>query len=149
MSEVKSVSQVLLGYKSALEKLEAKDPKPSSTDVLVVLMKREALQVSLTDRSELLTGNLIAIADLDKRLKKQKNVIVKLVKLSEWREILEPPEKHWWWFFSSKWDKFDWLWNASSILFLAVSLGLLINTSTRLLSGSATSGNTVIVVLQT
>ena len=148
MSEVKSVSQVLLGYKSALEKLEAKDREPSSSDALVVLMKREALQALLIDRSELLTGNLIAIADLDKRLKKQKNVIVKLVKLSEWRSILEPPEKHWWWFFSSKWERFDWLWNAGSILFLAVSLGLLINTSTRMLSGGATSGNTVIVVLQ-
>jgi tetratricopeptide (TPR) repeat protein len=148
MSEVKSVSQVLLGYKSALEKLEAKDRKASSSDALVVLMKRDALQALLTDRSELLTGNLIALADLDKRLKKQKKLIVKLLKLSQWRAILEPPEKHWWWFFSSKWDKLDWLCNVGSILFLAVSLGLLINTSTRILSGGATSGNTVIVVLQ-
>jgi tetratricopeptide (TPR) repeat protein len=148
MSEVKSVSQVLLGYKSALEKLEAKDRKASSSDALVVLMKRDALQALLTDRSELLTGNLIALADLDKRLKKQKKLIVKLLKLSQWRAILEPPEKHWWWFFSSKCDKLDWLCNVGSILFLAVSLGLLINTSTRILSGGATSGNTVIVVLQ-
>jgi tetratricopeptide (TPR) repeat protein len=148
MSEVKSVSQVLLGYKSALEKLEAKDRKASSSDALVVLMKRDALQALLTDSSELLTGNLIALADLDKRLKKQKKLIVKLLKLSQWRAILEPPEKHWWWFFSSKCDKLDWLCNVGSILFLAVSLGLLINTSTRILSGGATSGNTVIVVLQ-
>lgn len=148
MSEVKSVSQVLLGYKSALEKLETKYPEPSSTDVLVVLMKREDLQALLSEHSELLTADLIAIADLDKRLKRQKNVIAKLIKLSEWRSILAPPENHWWWFFSSKWERFDWLWNAGSILFLAVSLGLLLNTSTRLLSGGATSGNTVFVVLQ-
>jgi tetratricopeptide (TPR) repeat protein len=148
MSEVKSVSQVLLVYKSALEKLEAKYPKPSSTDALVVLMKREELQALLSERSELLTDDLLEIADLDKRLNQQKNVIVKLIKLSEWRSILEPPEKHWWWFFSSKWERFDWLWNAGSILFLAVALGLLLNTSTRLLSGGANSENTVIVVLQ-
>ncbi len=148
MSEVKSVSQVLLGYKSALEKLERTYPKPSSTDALVVLMKREELQALLSERPELLTANLIAIADLDNRLKNQKSLIVKLLKLSEWRAILEPPEKHWWWFFSSKWERFDWLWNAGSILFLAVSLGLLVNTSTRMLSGGATSGNTIFVVLQ-
>ncbi len=148
MSEVQSVSKILLGYKSALEKLESTTPKPSSTDALVVLMKREDLQALLSKHSELLTADLIEIADLDKRLKKQKNVIVKLIKLSEWRAILDPPEKHWWWFFSSKWEKFDWLWNAGSILFLAISLALLFNTSTRLLSGGATSGNTVIVVLQ-
>jgi tetratricopeptide (TPR) repeat protein len=148
MSEVKSVSQVLLGYKSALEKLEAKDSKPSSNDALVALMKREDLQALLSERSELLTANLIAIADLDKRLKKQKSLIVKLLKLSEWRSILEPPANHWWWFFPSRWEKLDWLWNSLSIAALAVSLSLLVNTSTRILSGGATSGTTLVVVGQ-
>jgi len=152
MSEVKSISQVLLEYESAIEILESADPKPTSTDVLGVLMKRDALQSLVLKNSELLTDffpeKVIAIADLDKRLKKQQHVIVKLVKLSEWRSLLEPPEKHWWWFFPSQWDKFDWLWNTLSIAALAVSLSLLINTSTKILSGGATSGTTLVVVGQ-
>jgi tetratricopeptide (TPR) repeat protein len=152
MSEVKSISQVLLEYESAIEILESADRQPTSTDVLGVLMKRDALQSLVLKNAELLTDfypeKVIAIADLDKRLKKQQHVIVKLVKLSEWRAILEPTEKHWWWFFPSQWDRFDWLWNTLSIAALAVSLSLLINTSTKILSGGATSGTTLVVVGQ-
>ncbi|MFN8968827.1 MAG: tetratricopeptide repeat protein, partial [Pseudanabaena sp.] len=54
----------------------------------------------------------------------------------------------WWWYFSSRWDNWDWLWNGLTIAALTVSLSLVVNTSSRILSGGANSENTLYVVGQ-
>ena len=51
------------------------------------------------------------------------------------RSLIKPSESNWWWYFSSRLDDWDWLWNGLTIAALRVSLGLVVNTSSRILSG--------------
>lgn len=147
MLDVLSVSEVLSKYKSALEKIEIIDPKPSSTDALQLLLVRDALQSKLLERLESVHTNLIEIHDFDERLKKQKKVVMELLNLADWRSIVEPPAQNWWWFFPSRWESFDWLWNIINIFALSASLSLAINTSSRLLAGGIVAGPDLTVIL--
>ena len=145
MSEAKSVSQVLSEYQSALEKLESKDPKPTSDAALAVLLIRDELQDILSHRTNLLSAPHAEIEQLDGRLQRQQKLILKLIRISDWRSRLEPSEKNWWWFFASNWEKWDWLWNGLTIVALTVSLSLVVNTSSKILSGGASSETTLAV----
>jgi tetratricopeptide (TPR) repeat protein len=145
MSETESVPQVLSEYESALEKLESKDTIPTSDTALSVLLIRDELQDILSHRTNLLSAPQAKIEQLDIRLQKQQKLILKLLRLSEWRSRLEPSEKNWWWFFASNWEKWDWLWNGLSIVALTVSLSLVVNTSSKILSGGASSETTLAV----
>jgi tetratricopeptide (TPR) repeat protein len=147
MSDVLSVSEVLSRYKSALEKIETTDPKASADDALKLLLARDTLQVNLLERFKSMDTNLIEIHDFDKRLKKQKKVIMELLNLADWRSIIEPPAQNWWWFFPSGWESFDWLWNTINIFALSASLSLAINTSSRLLTGGVVTGPDLTVIL--
>ena len=148
MSEDKSASQFLLDYRSALECLISSEKELLSERVIDVLVKRDSLQSILSEPSKLSASELREIEVLDKSLKAQKNVILQISNLAALRSLIKPPESNWWWYFSSRWDDWDWLWNGLTIAALAVSLSLVVNTSSRILSGGANSENTLYVVGQ-
>lgn len=148
MSEDKSASQFLLDYQSALEGLKSSEKDLLSDHVIDVLMKRDSLQGILSEPAKLTASELKEIASLDKLLKSKKDVILQTPNLVTLRSLINPPESNWWWYFSSRWDNLDWLWNGLTIAALTASLSLVVNTSSRILSGGATSENTLYVLAQ-
>ena len=148
MSEDKSASQFLLDYRSALECLKPNEKDSLSDRVIDVLMKRDSLQNILSESSKLTANELKEVESLDRSLKEQKEVILQVPNLSELRSLIKPPESNWWWYVSSRWDNWDWLWNGLTIAALTVSLSLVVNTSSRILSGGANSVNTLYVLGQ-
>ena len=148
MSEDKSASQFLLDYRSALESLQSSEKDSLPDRVIDVLMKRDSLQNILSESSKLTANELKEIESLDRSLKEQKNVILQVPNLAALRSLIKPPESNWWWYFSSRRDNWDWLWNGLTIAALTVSLSLVVNTSSRILSGGANSVNTLYVLGQ-
>ena len=148
MSEDKSASQFLSDYQLALECLKSNEKEPLSDHIIDVLVKRDSLQTIVSEPSKLTASELQKIESLDKELKKQKNVILQISNLAELRSLIKPPESNWWWYVSSRWDNWDWLWNGLTIAALTVSLSLVVNTSSRILSGGANSVNTLYVLGQ-
>jgi tetratricopeptide (TPR) repeat protein len=145
MSEDKSASQFLLDYRSALEGLKPNEKDSLPDRIIDVLMKRDFLQNILSEHSKLTAIELKEIESLDRSLKEQKNVILQVPSLDALRSLINPPESNWWWYVSSRWDNWDWLWNGLTIAALTVSLSLVVNTSSRILSGGANSVNTLYV----
>ncbi|MCA6502610.1 MAG: tetratricopeptide repeat protein [Pseudanabaena sp.] len=148
MSEDKSASQFLSDYRLALECLKSSEKELLPDRVIDVLVKRDSLQSLLSEPSKLTASELKEIESLDRSLKEQKNVILQVPNLDALRSLIKPPESNWWWYFSSRWDNWDWLWNGLTIAALTVSLSLVVNTSSRILSGGANSENTLYVVGQ-
>jgi tetratricopeptide (TPR) repeat protein len=125
-------------YSATIISLEAAQPRPSSEHILSVLKARDEVQTALIDRTEDRPEDLIQVIELDRRLKQQSVRIAQTVKLADWRLSFQPSDKAWWWFLEaplSRWDRFDWLWTALSILCLTISLGLVADISSRFLSG--------------
>lgn len=111
---------------------------PSLQQVLDVLMARDEVQAALTAKTQIDQESMMSVIELDERLKKQAQLITKLLELSNWRAILHPPAEAWWWFLESpphKWDKMDWMWSAGNITFLTASLSLVVDISSRFLTG--------------
>ncbi|GET41182.1 tetratricopeptide repeat protein [Microseira wollei] len=128
-------------YEKAIASLETAAEDLSVEHVLDVLIARDAVQVAMSDKTQHHSGRLIkAVKDLDNRLKEQARYINRVTKLAEWQAIFNPPEKEWWWLLDpitpKPWrDQFDWLWRFFSLVFLTASLSLVVDISTRFLSG--------------
>ncbi|MDX2253943.1 MAG: tetratricopeptide repeat protein [Pseudanabaenaceae cyanobacterium bins.39] len=148
MSEDKSASQYLSDYRTALERLKLSDKKLLSDLVIDILIKRDSLQSVLSESFKFTVNELKEIESLDQELAKQKEVILKSSNYAAIRSLINPPESNWWWYFSSRWDNLDWLWNGLSIAALTISLSLVVDTSSRILSGGANSENTLYVLGQ-
>jgi len=147
----KDLGQALERYLTTLSALEEAQPKPSAEQILTVLKARDAINVALTDKTQDTVDSLIAIIQLDNRLKQQAARIAQTVNLADWRASLQPPGQAWWWFIegpSSQWNRFDWLWSALTILCLTISLGLVVDISSRFLSGGPDTWAALAVVGQ-
>ncbi|MEH2153934.1 tetratricopeptide repeat protein [Nostoc sp.] len=126
-------------YDMTLTALEAAvTTHPSPQQVIDVLMARDEVYAARTAKTQTDKESLMMVISLDERLKKQSELINKLVKLAEWRAIVHPPVEAWWWFLeppTNKWDKFDWLWSAGSLTLITASLSLVVDISSRFLTG--------------
>jgi tetratricopeptide (TPR) repeat protein len=95
---------------------------------------------------------LVEISKLDKILKKHSNLASKFGNLADVRKLLNPSEKSWWWSIESNatsfWDRFDWLWGALTIPWLAVNLSLIVDISSRFLTGTPDTISTFAIVFQ-
>ncbi|NEQ07656.1 MAG: tetratricopeptide repeat protein, partial [Moorea sp. SIO4E2] len=92
----------------------------------------------LSNQSQIPTGSLIKVNDLDNRLKQETNKITTVVDLTEWHSILNPKVDAWWWFFKPpkhRWDYLDWLGKILTVVFLTSSLSLTVDISSRFLTG--------------
>jgi tetratricopeptide (TPR) repeat protein len=133
-----NLDQFLERYSATIISLEEAQPRPSAEHILAVLKARDEVQTALIDRTEDHPEDLIRVIELDRRLKQQSMRVAQIVKLADWRASLQPSEKAWWWSLEapvSKWDRFDWMWTALTILCLTISLGLVADISSRFLSG--------------
>lgn len=139
-------------YKQYLRDLEATQ-SPQPEQVLDVLAARDTVQQDLADGAKLSGFQWLQLNELDDRLKKQKDAIATTLDLAQWRETVQPPESAWWWFCDSQkplkwWEKFDWIWNGLNLIFLTISISLVLNTSSKLLTGGAGLLGTFAIALQ-
>ncbi len=112
----------------------------SEKQIFRLLTIRDRIQAALNDLTQTSDEQLFLVIELDTRLKQQAHKINQLAKLADWRTSLNVPVTSWWWFLqtpSHPLDNFDWLWNALTITSLTGSLSLVIDISTRFLSGGA------------
>ncbi|MGH2413819.1 MAG: tetratricopeptide repeat protein [Microcystaceae cyanobacterium] len=128
-------------YEAALTILEEATAESSPAEkVLEVLVTRDAIQAMLIHSNQIFNPQLIKIIQLDNRLKQQAPKITQTANLADWRESFQPAEEAWWWFFEPslhRRDQLDWLWSGLSVAFLTVSLSLVVDISSRFLSGGA------------
>ena len=125
-------------YEAALIELENAVENLSNEVILSVLIARDAVQAELTAVTQIPKRKLIAVTQLDGRLKKQARSIAQTVQLADWRASFNPPKEAWWWFLEipiHPLDRFDWLWSAFQVVFLTGSLSLVVDISSRFLSG--------------
>ncbi len=140
-------------YEKAIASLEAAAEDLSVEHVLDVLIARDAVQVAMSDKTQHHSGRLIkAVKELDNRLKEQARYINRVTRLAEWQAIFNPPEKEWWWLLDpitpKPWrDRYDWLWRFFSLVFLTASLSLLIDISTRFLSGGPDTAGVFAIII--
>ena len=130
-------------YQAAIDEL--KETGIDAVQVLEVLNARNAVQVALKETISIPTSRLKQVLDLDVELRQQAEQITKAIKpgqLAQWRESVHSPVEAWWWRLenlapSHKSDRLDWLWKGLIVAGWTANLSLLINISTRFLSGGA------------
>jgi Flp pilus assembly protein TadD len=127
-------------YANSIATLEQHISSLLPQQVLAALNARDNVHSALTDKVEDVSEVIFRVLELDARLKKQADLISKTVNLADWRGSLTPPEGAWWWSLDkvahpSRWDRFDWLWNAVAVLLFMASLSFVIDISSRFLSG--------------
>jgi tetratricopeptide (TPR) repeat protein len=130
----------LTAYREALDALEQSPQELDPAVVLAALTARDAVARALTDKQSDAPADLLAVVELDDRLRKLAGAVVKAVKLADWRASLRPPPEAWWWSLESAAppdpaDRFGWLWSALAVLCLTASLSLMAEISRRFLSG--------------
>ncbi|MDJ0733040.1 MAG: tetratricopeptide repeat protein [Nostocaceae cyanobacterium] len=124
-------------YEKELAAFE-KGSDTSQKQILRILVARDRVQSALNDLSQTSDDQLLKVIELDNRLKQQAHKINQIAKLADWRNSLNIPVTSWWWFLQSPshpLDNFDWLWNALTVASLTASLSLVVDISTRFLSG--------------
>lgn len=137
-------------YQKELAALEG-NSDVSEKQILRVLTVRDRVQAALNDLTQTSDEQLFLVIELDHRLKQQAHRINQIAKLADWRTSLNVPVTSWWWFLqppNHRLDNFDWLWNALTVAFLTASLSLVIDISTRFLSGGAGLVSSLAVVSQ-
>ncbi len=124
----------LTTYDLALTTLE-KSASPSAEEVLAVLMGRDRAQRELDVESA--APSLVQLIQLDSRLRKQGDRILKAIDIEAYRISLKPPESFWWWYFEPSMhqlDRFDWVWQAITLILLTPSVSLLVEVSSKFLT---------------
>ncbi|MEI6330386.1 MAG: tetratricopeptide repeat protein [Pseudanabaena sp. ELA645] len=117
-------------YASALGAIAENDTSRedlNDQNILSILLARDQLQNLLTQNYLPSSTQALAIADLDDRLLHHRDGLLRAIKLGRLHKALSPSEDHWWWFISQPEpiieivpeDKFDWIFNSLSLLFLA------------------------------
>ncbi|MBW4669860.1 MAG: hypothetical protein KME60_21215 [Cyanomargarita calcarea GSE-NOS-MK-12-04C] len=136
---ISELEAVVESYGVMLTVLEtAATTHPSKHQILDVLKARDEVYTGLTNKTQASKEILMKVILLDERLKKQAGLIALQVQLSDWRASLHPPAEAWWWFLeppTNQWDSFDWLWSALSVTCLTASLSLVVDISSRFLTG--------------
>ena len=144
-----------------LEKPEAGEETSLVERVLEVLLARHSVQAVLEDSKSVLTSTFLRLDEQDSRLKACRGKIHRTRQLSNWRSLINPPQKAWWWYLEPPalfaWlekshpllDRFDWLWKFLTLVALAISITFILNTLQRVLAGGLDTTGIFAVMVQT
>ncbi len=151
----KPLSALLVSYEAAiapLNSISSLPPAEQSQAILAVLLARDEIQTRLP-QGNITAAEVITLESLDADLKTHQATIQSFAKLPEWRALYQPSEAAWWWQVPvtpevEKAQQLDWLWNGLSIVFLAVSASLILNTASRFWGGSIASAGTLTLAAQ-
>ncbi|GAB4464415.1 MAG: hypothetical protein OHK0037_18370 [Elainellaceae cyanobacterium] len=141
---------VLQRYKVALDALEAHADALSEDAILQVLTARDAVQAAL-DKAPADPTIRAEIYRLDQRLRRHSGAIARHLDLATWRDSLNPPASAWWWNFSKPLDprdRLDWFWDALTVTTLAASFSLVMDISSKFLTGGTDLLGSFIIVGQ-
>ncbi|MCU0552824.1 MAG: tetratricopeptide repeat protein [Leptolyngbya sp. Prado105] len=145
-------------YEATLYPLKSDPPiRLSATQVLSILTARDEVQASLQDTSQTTGAHLEKVYQLDCLLKRQSEAISQIRGAGKyyatWQESFNPSERSWWWKLVAPklgWsENFDWLWKASSIASLTISLGLLTDMASKFFSGGTDTVGALTISVQT
>jgi tetratricopeptide (TPR) repeat protein len=138
-------------YSKTLEVLESAMPEPTPDLVLDVFLARDIIQKRLKETEEERSELVVRLVELDTRLKKYSAAISKMEELDEWKKSLQPTKDFWWWHLDSPqdpMDRSDWGFNVLAIVLLTISLSLIVDISTRFLSGGPDTLSAYAVIVQ-
>ncbi|WP_448603010.1 tetratricopeptide repeat protein [Thermoleptolyngbya sp.] len=141
---------VLMRYSTALDALEAHADLPSEDVILQALTARDAVQAAL-DKAPADPAIRAEIYRLDQRLRNQSGAIAHHLDLATWRDSLNLPASAWWWNFSKPLDprdRLDWLWDALTVTTMAASFSLVMDISSKFLTGGTDLLGSFIIVGQ-
>ncbi len=125
----------------------------SEEQIVEVLISRDVVQSAIADKTQPNPGYLIKkVKELDKRLKQHTESTNWTKSLIDLQSIFNPPKKDWWWLLDpitpKPWrDRYDWLWRFLSLAFLTASLSLVVDISTRFVSGGTDTGGVFAVII--
>lgn len=151
---VKSFNQLFNDYRFALKAIEPPKQFVTAAKVLALLQARDELEEALLrhydpvgDRPS--DSQLIDLLALDERLRNCAGVMYDAAPLDEWRRTLRPDPEAWWWYLRRPMhplDRYDWLWNALSIVPLTATVSLLLDMSSRLVNGEFLVGSFAVAI---
>lgn len=136
--ETSQLDSALNRLNAALTVLEENDGSPPSEAILKTLIARDSVQAALADVTQIPEASLIAVTRIDSRLKNKSELIAQTVLANDWPASFNPPQEHWWWFLEApihRLDRFDWVWNALTVASFTASLSLVVDISSRFVSG--------------
>lgn len=125
-------------YEATLITLENTNRQLLPEVVLDVLIARDRVEKQLNQVRDIHSQKLLTLFQFDCRLKKQAKVITNIVNLNDLRKSFHPHPEAWWWFLEAPihpFDYFDWLWNAGTLGSLIISFSLVVDISSRFISG--------------
>ena len=140
MNNLTALELALQSYDQKLNILEKKTGNLSSEIILKLLQARDDVQAALVARGKVPTETLINVIQLDNRLRQKASLICETVPLEDWRASFNPSTEAWWWFLEAPphpLDRFDWLGNVFTLISLTASTSLVLDISTRFLTGGA------------
>ncbi|MGD1853207.1 MAG: tetratricopeptide repeat protein [Leptolyngbyaceae cyanobacterium] len=120
-------------YETALTVVLTKVDKPSpipSQAILDMLMARDVVETlrkqQANHRSSQHTAIFLRLVELDQELRKQAGTLAKKADFASYQQSIKPDQNSWWWFLEStpeksklhKHDRFDWIWNGITVVFL-------------------------------
>ena len=88
----------LAQYTDALTNLKLAKSEPSEIEILHILVTRDTIEESLSEKTQLSVGSLAKLLELDNFLKQQAHAIARGAKLAQWRTTFHPSTEAWWWF---------------------------------------------------
>jgi tetratricopeptide (TPR) repeat protein len=89
------------------------------------------------------------VKELDARLVGKVDEINQAIKLEDWNVLLPPSEREWLRLFAAppRWtDRYDWLWQALTLIFLTISLSLLTPLIGRFFDGGPDQGVFAVII---
>ena len=136
-------------YEEMLAQLETANF--SAEKVLKVLLARDVVRDALQKVECLPSSLLLRLKELDGQLRKQQTIITDVPDYAHWRNSLQPPDSAWWWYLNLSrhrwWERFDWLWNGLTLIFLTISVSLIADAVPRFLSGGLDTVSVLAVII--
>ncbi|EKU96546.1 tetratricopeptide repeat protein [Leptolyngbya sp. PCC 7375] len=132
-------------YKRSIEHLHNPKSALSIDQALEVLSARDALQDVLKTTKQVPGEIFSQVMQLDLYLEQKANKILQVLNLSQCRESLSITSQDWWWHLDSR-HQINWLIRGLVVITWTGSLGLLIDISSRFLSGGVGIFGAVAVV---
>lgn len=143
--------QAITRYQQILTQIEKANSTPQAEQIFQVLLARDAIQDALQRGESPPASLLLRLTELDKRLQKQEARIVDVEDYSCWRQCIQPPDSAWWWYFPLPsrpwWTHLNWLWNALTLVLLAISVSLIVDGIPRFLSGGLDTASVLAVII--
>jgi len=151
VSELVDLENALVVYQKTLKIIQEKSLSASKKEVLDLLLARDKVAEELNTKeladpkkiSERLFEIDSEVTDLDEQLKEMGDTIAIIANLDKWSERFQCADNAWWWQFEEPekidpWDRLDWLWDALTLAFLALTASFMVSIFQALSVGDLT-----------